>query len=234
MTTSDVSPLATVLVDVVHALSDTGDVASVLAGLVDRIRVALDADEVGILLADDEGDLALLVGSGADSRDLEGLQLAASNGPCVEVYRTGEPVVVEDVAAATDRWPVWAVEATRLGFASALAAPLASGGITLGAVNLLGRHTGMFGPAQLRMAEALTTVTTVLLLAERRQADSDRLAGQLQQALDSRVLIEQAKGALSERHRVTTGAAFDLLRATARSSGRKVQAVAAETLQYGQ
>lgn len=229
----EVSLLPALLVDLVHGLRQSHDIASVLKDVVVQVGVALHADEVGILLADDTQALRLLASSSTDANDLEVLQLAADDGPCVHVYDTGAPIILDTLADAAERWPRWTAAAGRIGFASALAVPLSTGGVQLGAINLLGRRPGMFGEPELRVAEVLTDVITVLLLAQGRQQAADRLTSQLQQALDSRILIEQAKGALSERNGISTTEAFNLIRSAARNRGMKLHTAAAAVLRFG-
>lgn len=225
----DVGRLTAVLVDSVRALVSGRDVQEMLQVLAERACELLGADEVGILLADPDGTLRVITATGSDLRLLELYELEQGDGPCLQASRTGELLTVDDVTAGGD-WPAWNAAARHLGFRSALALPLKLDDEVLGAVNVLARTPGRFAAAQLASGRALADIATVVLISERRMDGLQRLADQLQNALDSRVVIEQAKGILAERSRTSPEEAFAVLRRYARSNGERLHQVAQQVV----
>ena len=130
----------------------------------------------------------------------------------------------------SERWPRFAVEASAAGFDAVHALPMRLRGQTIGALNLFWTSAAEVHPDDLRLGQALADVATIAILQERLTRSRELLAGQLQAALDSRIAIEQAKGVLAERGGLEMSAAFDLLRHTARSSGRRLADVARDVV----
>lgn len=225
----DVGELSAILVETVRALVSGRDVQEMLQVLAERTRDLLGADEVGILLADGKGALQVVTATGSDIRLLELYELQHGDGPCTDASQTGQAIVVDDVTQGDD-WPAWMPAARQLGFRSALALPLRLDGDAFGAVNVLARTTGRFGAAQLAAGSALADVATVVLISEQRMDGLRRLTDQLQNALDSRIVIEQAKGILAERSRTSPEEAFAVLRRHARSSGVRLHQVAQDVV----
>src|SRR6266498_1024446 len=165
------------------------------------------------------------------------LQLQTDQGPCPECFRTGRPIAVADLATATSRWPRFTAQARQIGFASVHALPMRLRTDTIGALNLFGNQPGALDPDTIRLGQALADVATIGLLQARAIHHRDTLAEQLQTALNSRVIIEQAKGVIAERRRLDMEKSFTLLRSTARTSNRRLSDLAravvdgSETLQ---
>lgn len=173
------------------------DAVEVLHRLVEYCVELLDAAAAGLLLADQRGSLQVLASSTEGIRLLELFHLQTNEGPCMDAYRTGERILVDDLAAASARWPTFAPQAVKDGFASVHALPLRLRGEVIGALNLFGHHTGPLTPADLRVAQALADTATIGIFQERTIRRGEVLTEQLQTALNSRVIIEQAKGVLS-------------------------------------
>ena len=222
--------LSTAFVDVADTLVDEFDVIDFLHNLTDHAAAVSGAGAVGILLADHQGVLKFMAASNEAARLLELFQLQESEGPCLDCYRTGAPVVNADLSGALGRWPVFAPAALAAGFQSVHAFPMRLRERTIGTLNLFGRDHMHFAPDEVRVVQALADVATIAILQERSIAIAETLTEQLQSALNSRIVIEQAKGAVAERLGVSVDEAFVVMRSQARSSGIRLVDVAAALL----
>jgi transcriptional regulator with GAF, ATPase, and Fis domain len=193
------------------------DVIDFLHVLTDRSVLLLDVSAAGLLLADPRGELRVVAASSEAARLLELFQLQSDQGPCLDCFRTGRPVTAADLAAETQRWPRFASAAQQAGFAAVQALPMRLREQVIGALNLFRAAPGDFPPTDIRIGQALADVATISLLQERSMRHSDALNEQLQTALNSRVIIEQAKGKLAERLGLDMDQAFRLLRDHARN-----------------
>ncbi len=202
------------------------DVVDFLTTLAARCTDLFDATEAGIMLADRSGGLRLLASSSEAMRHLEIFELQHSEGPCIDCYRTGDPVASEDLGADLQRWPRFAPEAIEHGMRSAWALPMRLRERTLGSLNLLRNTPGPLSADDINAAQALADVATIALIQERAAEDARLLNDQLQTALTSRVTIEQAKGVIAERAGLTVDVAFDRLRKYARAHQRRLTDVA--------
>ena len=202
------------------------DVIDFLHVLTDRSVQLLDVSAAGLLLADPRGELRVVAASSQAARLLELFQLQNDQGPCLDCFRAGQPVAAADLAAAARRWPRFAPAARQAGFAAVQALPMRLRDQVIGALNLFRAGPGPFDPADVRVGQALADVATISLLHERGMRRSDALNEQLQTALNSRVIIEQAKGKLAERLSLDTDQAFSLLRDHARSRNRRLSDLA--------
>ena len=201
------------------------DVIDFLHVLTNRSVQLLDVSAAGLLLADPRGELRVVAASSEAARLLELFQLQNDQGPCLDCFRTGQPVAAADLAAA-HRWPRFAAAAQQAGFAAVQALPMRLRDQVIGALNLFRASPGALAPADVRVGQALADVATISLLHERGMRHSDVLNEQLQTALNSRVVIEQAKGKLAERLGVDMDQAFALLRDRARASNRRLSDLA--------
>jgi GAF domain-containing protein len=201
------------------------DVIDFLHVLTSRSVQLLDIDAAGLLLADPRGELRVVAASSEAARLLELFQLQADQGPCLDCCRTGQPVTAADLAVA-QRWPRFAAAARDAGFTAVQALPMRLREQVIGALNLFRAIPGPFDPADVRVGQALADVATISLLHERSMRDSEILNEQLQTALNSRVIIEQAKGKLAERLGVDMDQAFKLLRDFARARNRRLSDLA--------
>ena len=208
-------------------LVDDYDVVDLLQSLVDACRDLLDTTAAGILIADQNGNLEVIVSTSEASRLVEVMQLGAEAGPCIECYRTGVPVSLPSIVDAPAGWEQFRESALRQGFASAEAIPLRLREATIGTLNLLNAEPGRPSEENLIAARAFADVATIGILHERSIRESETLTEQLQLALRTRVVIEQAKGVVSHTNGVPVDAAFDLIRAYARSHQLRLSDVAA-------
>jgi GAF domain-containing protein len=161
---------------------------------------------------------------------VELFQLQNAEGPCLDCYRSGEPVEVEDMAGAVGRWPRFAPVAAEAGFRSAHAFPLRLRGRVLGALNLFRTVPGRFELSDVAVAQALADVATIGIMQHRATHDAQALSEQLHLALNSRVLIEQAKGVIAEQAGLDMDQAFARLRGYARRHRRLLGEVAQDVI----
>jgi GAF domain-containing protein len=218
--------LAEVFVEVADTLVDDFDLIDFLRTVTARAAELVNVATVGLLLADGHGQLQFMAASDERTRLLELFQLQHHEGPCLDAFQTGTAVVNADLRRATPRWPVFAPRAARLGFRSVHAIPLRLRSRVIGAMNLIGTDTGGLEPDDVAIVQALADVATIGLLQEQAIHRAEILTEQLQGALNSRVVIEQAKGALARTHCIDVDAAFTLLRTYTRNHNRKLAEVA--------
>jgi GAF domain-containing protein len=222
--------LARVFVELADTLVAEFDVIDFLHTLADRSVELLGADAAGLMLADQRGSLRLVASSAESARLLEVFELQNSEGPCLDCFHTGEQLVNLDDEVMSARWPNFWAETRQLGFKSAHALPLRLRDEVIGAINLFSRNGASLSPEDVAVGQAMADVATIGLLQERSVRERDVLAEQLQTALVSRVLIEQAKGVLAERAQVPVESAFTLMRAYARKYNRPLGRVAGEII----
>jgi hypothetical protein len=213
------------VVTLVDSLLDDFDVVDLLTGLTERCAELLDVAAAGFLLADSRGRLRLVAATSEAARELELFQLQAEQGPCVDCYRSGEPVSVEDLVAAQAKWPRFAPVAVEAGFVSVHAIPMRAAGMVLGALGLFGDRAGALNDADLLVARTLAHVACVAVLQEHAPTPAT-VGPRLQAALNRRVVVEQAKGFLRETMNVSVEDAFMLLRSYARERGEHLSDVA--------
>jgi ANTAR domain/GAF domain len=194
--------------------------------LTDRSVALLAASAAGVVLADPRGELRLAAASSEEAGLLELFQLQNDQGPCLECFRTGRPVTAADLAGPAPRWPRFAAAAVQAGFATVEALPMRLRDQVIGALNLFRAESSPLDPADLRIGQALADVATIGLLHERNVRRRETVAEQLQVALNSRVIIEQAKGKLAERLSIDMDRAFTMLRDYARNSNQRLTDVA--------
>jgi hypothetical protein len=226
----DEQRLGRVFVELADTLVNDFDVVEFMTMLAHRVVELLGAREAGVVLADERGVLRSVASSHESAHLLDLFELQNEEGPCLDCYRTGEPVLNHLLAAPDDRWPNFAAEARRLGFTAVHALPMRLRGEVIGAVNIFASNAAALTQSEVEVGQALADVATVGLLQERGLREARLLNEQLQGALNSRIAIEQAKGMLAERRGIEMDAAFDALRAYARNTNRKLSAVAQSLL----
>ena len=216
------SRLVQTFVELADTLVNDFDVVEFLHLLTNRATALLDAAEAGLLLADPGGTLHVMASSSEQTRALELFQLQNEEGPCLECYRLGAPVIVADVDAEEERWPRFVPEARGAGFASVHALPLRLRDELVGVLNLFGSTPGRLNEPDLTAGQAMADIATIGILQHRAIHDAHVSVDQLQSALHSRIVIEQAKGVLAERAGIDMPEAFDRLRRYARSHSSRV------------
>jgi transcriptional regulator with GAF, ATPase, and Fis domain len=202
------------------------DVIDFLHLLTSRSVALLEVSAAGVMLVDPRGELRVAAASTEAAGLIELFQIQNDQGPCLECFRTGRPITVADLTGPGQRWPRFAAAATQAGFRAVEALPMRLRDQVIGALNLFGAEPGTLSPAALRIGQALADVATIGLLQERNVRRNETVAEQLQAALNSRVVIEQAKGKLAERLGLDMDRAFALLRDYARNSNQRLTDVA--------
>ena len=209
--------LARTLVSLADTLVEDFDVVDLLTRLADICVEVLDVGTAGIMLAGADGRLRVMASSSEAMRVLELFEVQAEEGPCLDCHRTGLPVVNEDIAETGGRWPLFAAEAIEAGFGSVFALPMRLRGSVIGALNLFRIERGALRPADVEVAQAFADVATIAILQHRAAREAQVVNSQLTNALNSRIVIEQAKGMVAERLDVDMEVAFETLRHYARN-----------------
>lgn len=222
--------LASTFVELADILVDDFDIVDLLTTLSDRCVEVLGVDAAGIMLVGSDGALRATASSSEVMRIVELFELQSEEGPCMDCYRSGEPVVNQDLAAVNGRWPTFAPVAVAAGFHAADALPMRLRDQIVGALNLFSTHPGSLDADDLIVARALADVATIAILQQRRIFDTDTVNEQLNHALTSRVTIEQAKGIVAEREQLDMPDAFDRLRSYARAHNRRLHDVASDLI----
>lgn len=226
--------VADAFVTVADTLTADFDIIDLLHTLVTVCVDLLDVDAGGLLLADDAGDLQLVASSSEEAQFVEVIQLSAGAGPCVDSFRKGVAVTVADMERDGGQWPGFQAAALEQGFHAVFATPMRLRGHVLGAMNLFSTSVGAPTEQDALVAQALADIATIGILQERSIRETHILNEQLQRALESRVLIEQAKGVIAAVGSLDMDESFSALRSYARSHRMPLrdvaQQVAARTL----
>ena len=219
-------------VGLADSLVDDYDVIDVLDRLAGYSVQLLAAEAAGILLADAQAALRVVASTNEQSEWMELLQLEADEGPCVECFRAAAPVSAADLADAAARWPQFIAALQERGtYGSVHALPLRLRGHAIGTLNLFHHAPGPLPAADLALGQGLADVATIGILQERAIHRGEVLAEQLQAALNSRVIIEQAKGVLAQRGNLDMHIAFDRLRGYARAHNLRLTEVARQIIE---
>ena len=209
--------LVRTLVDLVDSLVADFDIVDLLTLLSDRCVEALDVAAAGVMIATPAGHLQVVASSSDAMRTLELFQLQSDQGPCVDAYQSGQPVINHDLASDTRRWPSFTPRAIAAGFRSTHSLPMHLHGQTIGALNMFRADNGTLEPDDVIAAQALADIATIAILQHRASASAQALNNQLNHALNSRIVIEQAKGKISEAAHLDMDQAFQRLRHHARN-----------------
>ena len=227
MTTISAQRLAKVFVEVADTLVDEFELIDFLHMLTDRIANLVGASTVGLLLADEHGQLQFVAASDENTKLLELFQVQNHEGPCLEAYHTARSVINADLRKAEARWPRFAPRATAAGFRAVHAFPLRLRKEVIGALNVFGAEIGGgFDDGDVQIIQALADVAAIGLLQERAISRAEVLTEQLQGALNSRIVIEQAKGAVAQARGISVDEAFTIIRGYARHTNRRLGDIA--------
>ena len=205
------------LVELADNLVEDFDVIDLLTVLSDRCVAAFDVDSAGVMLAASGDELQVVASSSDAMRGLELFELQANEGPCVDCFRSGESVVNAELAGFDKRWPSFAHRAVDHGFHSVHALPMHLRGQTIGALNMFRRARGSLDADALEAAQALADVATIAIIQHRSTIEGAALIDRLNEALVSRIIIEQAKGKISEAAGMDMDQSFQRLRNHARN-----------------
>jgi anti-sigma regulatory factor (Ser/Thr protein kinase)/GAF domain-containing protein len=227
VSTTEEQTLAEAFVDLSDTLVADYDVVDFLHLLAQRCVDLTPVQAAGIMVGDQRGALRVMASSSEQAHLLELFEVESDEGPCVDCYATGVPVSEPDLRAADPRWQRFAARAEAAGFRSVHALPVRLRDEVIGVLNLFATTAGPLDDSTVRVGRALANVTTIGLLQHRAVEYRQILAEQLQHALNSRVVIEQAKGILAEHLGLDMAGAFEELRRYAAAVGRRLSDVAA-------
>jgi transcriptional regulator with GAF, ATPase, and Fis domain len=230
MITVSAHRLATIFVEIADTHDTAFDAVEYMQMLADHVAELVPDATTGLLLTDPKGRLHYMAASDETTKLLELLQLETQDGPCMDAFHHREPVINTDLSSAAERWPQFAPRATAAGFRSVYAFPLQRHDQAIGALGVFGTTPGDFIEPDLHIVQSLVDVAAISLLYRRTVKDAESLVQQLQTALNSRTLIEQAKGAVAHAHNISVDQAFTLLRAYARSTNQRLQIVASRAV----
>ena len=220
------SLLITTLVELADNLVDDFDVIDVLTVLSDRCVEAIDVDAAGVMLASPGGELQFVASSSESMRVLELFQIQADEGPCVDCFKDGRAIVNQALEVPDAQWPRFTPLAIAQGFRSVHSLPMRLRGRTIGALNLFRTEQGLLDTDDVVVAQGLADVATIAILQHRTSLDARLLNDQLSNALNSRIIIEQAKGNVSQSTSCDVDQAFGKLRTHARNHNLRLTDVA--------
>jgi GAF domain-containing protein len=222
----DATRMAQVFVELADTLTENFDVVDFLQTLTDRCVELLEADASGLMLTNQRGGLTLMAATLERARVLELFELQVQEGPCLECFTTGEAITNVDLAEARRRWPTFSPAAVQAGFGGTHALPMRLRGQVIGALNLFTDEPVQLSETDIGVGQAMADVATIGLLHQRNTHEQTILSEQLQNALHSRVLVEQAKGVLAARAGIGVNEAFTRMRTHARTSQLSLTEVA--------
>jgi GAF domain-containing protein len=214
------------LVELADNLVDDFDVIDVLTLLSLRCVEAIDVDAAGVMLASPGGELQFIASSNESMRVLELLQIQADEGPCVDCFKSGKAIINHELHDPDQRWPNFAPRAIALGFHSVHCLPMRLRGRTIGALNFFRKEEGLLDDEDVVLAQGLADVATIAILQHRTSLDAKTLNAQLSIALDSRIIIEQAKGKVAQATGSDMDEAFNRLRNHSRNHNIGLTSVA--------
>jgi GAF domain-containing protein len=226
----DLRQMTGAFVDLADAMVGEFDVIELLHVLSGRCVELLEVDAAGVMLADPSGQLRVAAASSERARLLELFELQNDQGPCLDCFSTGQPISHVDLGDGASPWPTFASHAIANGFSSAHALPMRLRQQVIGALNLFRHEPVGLLEDDVSIAQAFADIATIAILQERLSREQSLLADQLQAALNSRVVIEQAKGVLAERDGCDMETAFATLRDSARSGNRRLSDLAREVV----
>jgi transcriptional regulator with GAF, ATPase, and Fis domain len=216
-------------VELVNTLTTDFDLNILLDKLLAECKDLLDISEAGLVLADEFGALHVMAATTESAEHIEALQVQADEGPAIKAFHGGEVVVVLDIEDCT-QWPRFQEIALRNGYQAVHAIPLRVGENPLGAMCLFSYRRGNLNEVDALAGQALADIASIGIMNYRSYAKHETIVSQLQAALDSRVLIEQAKGVIASTQGVSIDEAFALLRRFARDRGLRIHDVAARVI----
>jgi GAF domain-containing protein len=225
------------LEDVRHALVELGrlrfgemSVEDAIQEIVQTTHSMFAVDGAGLMLADESQHLRSVAASDDRFAHLEDLQVRHQEGPCIEAFDTKELVGATDLEQ-DHRWPLFCEGALKREVRAVLASPLPYNQDAVGVVAVLSERSRPWSPANELALLAFTDLAALLIASIIQGERQTELAGQLQGALSSRMVIEQAKGILMGTRGISARAAYEQLRARARSERRKLAEICAEVVQ---
>jgi len=207
-------------------------IADVLTQLTDRVVGTLSLDGAGVSVGDKEGRLRFVTASPDELVEIEQAQEDLQQGPCVSAWQTSEVVMVEDLRAET-RWPEYVPVAVNKGYLAVNAIPLRTADGSMGSLNCYCRSPRPWSQEDGHRALLFADMAASYVVNASELQRSERIREQLQQALNSRIIIEQAKGVLSARHDISVDEAYKRLRRYTRSHNAHLHDIANAIVNLG-
>lgn len=208
------------------------DINAMSMQLGERVTEALGAFGAGVSVAGADGRLKFVTATSEKIVSIEEIQEKAQEGPCVVAFQSQQPVAVADIEQAVE-WPEYRDTALELGLKAAVGYPLSYQDTRLGALNIYADERRQWSEDDLDVLGVFADMATAFLVRNAELAESRDLATQLEGALDSRVLIEQAKGVLANEYGITVDAAFDRLRRYSQDQNIKLTDVCEAVVEQG-
>jgi GAF domain-containing protein len=219
------------LVKLADTLVDQYDIIDFLQTLAERCVDLVDVSAAGIMLADPQRELRHAACSNEQMRLVELFELQVEEGPCFDAYRTQAPVICDSLEEAARRWPKFTRNAKAGGFAAFSAVPMRLRDSVVGALNLFSSHARALRDEDIKVVQAMADIATIGILQERSIRDAHAFSTQLEVALESRVVIEQAKGIVAERNHISVDEAFNQIRRFARGHNRLLSETARQLIE---
>lgn len=209
------------------SLEGLDDLAPYLDRLVAAVNANIDGcDAVGVtVVMEDRPRTAAYTTAG--TLEIDAVQYAVGDGPCLDAFRNGRENLV-DFAGGEERWPAFMAGCEAGEVQSLLALPLESGGRRFGALNLYGYERHAFDHSDLVLVRMAAARAADALAAAVQVAGARQVAAQMEQAMASRAVIEQAKGVLMGRHSISEIVAFELLRRQSQEQNLKLRVLASQ------
>ena len=217
-------------VTLADTLVDHYDIIDFLQTLAERCVDLVDVSAAGIMLADTKGELRHAASSNEHMRFVELIELQLEEGPCFDAFRTQVPVICGSADQAAQLWPRFAPNLTQKGFEAVSAVPMRLRSDVIGSLNLFSSEARALGDSDIQVVQAMADIATIGILQERSIRDAHAFSTQLEVALESRVVIEQAKGIVAERSHFGVDEAFALIRGFARSHNRLLSETARQII----
>lgn len=214
------------------AMSGSYDISDVCYGLGKSVMEVLGASGAGVSVVDRQGDLKFITATSQPIIEIEQAQEGAQQGPCVTAFQTQKAMAIPDIADRPE-WPVYTDTADRVGLRAVVGFPLSYGGERLGAINVYNAEPRVWDDDDLDVLGVFADMATAYLARTSKLAEARQLADQLQRALDSRVIVEQAKGIVANQHDVTVDEAFEMLRTHSRSNRIRLSQLADAVVNMG-
>jgi GAF domain-containing protein len=218
--------LVETFVTLADTLVDDYDVIDFLQVLAEGCVDLLDVTAAGIMLADPEGSLRHAACSSEQMRLVELFELQVEEGPCFDAFRDQTAIVSDSVDDTGRRWPKFAPSAAEHGFVFVSAVPMRLRSRSVGALNMFSNARHALSDSDIRVAQGLADVATIGILQQRAIQDANEFAGHLEYALESRIVIEQAKGVIAEHDHISVDDAFTRIRSFARTNHLLLSATA--------
>ena len=209
------------------------DVLDAMDRVIDACVRFTSATEAGVVLADADGSLNVIASSSERTSDAEEAQLGTDEGPCLDCYRSGTTIDVPDVSTHEAEWPTFARTMRERGLVGTFAEPIRLRAATIGSLCVFADHGRGHDDRDVVLLQLLADAASAALARQRGTGPLRTLDEQVEDAIEARVTVEQAKGALAHRRGVRIDEAFQLIRRAGQGAGRGIREVAEDIVRRG-